>query len=90
MLDTIDRLEALIDDFEACTLQRRRWTHHAHLVVGFWYLLHHAPPQALTVVRERIKSCNDAMGKANTDSGGYHETITRAYLGAGSQAMGRA
>jgi hypothetical protein len=82
MFSTLDRLEAFIADFEACKVPRVRWTHHAHLVVGFWYLLHHAPPQALCVVRERIKIANEAMGTANTDSGGYHETITRAYIGA--------
>jgi hypothetical protein len=82
MFSSIDRLEAFIDDFEACKVPRVRWTHHAHLVVGFWYLLHHAPPQALSVVRARIMCANEAMGTANTDMDGYHETITRAYMGA--------
>jgi hypothetical protein len=82
MFDTIDRFEAFICDFEACKLTQARWTHHAHLAVGFWYLLHHTPAEALNVVRERIKYSNEAMGKANTETGGYHETITRAYLGA--------
>jgi hypothetical protein len=89
MFDTIDRLEAFIDDFEACKMPRVRWTHHAHLVVGFWYLLHHTPPQALSVVRDRIKSSNEAMGTANTDMGGYHETITRAYMGAIAEHLAR-
>lgn len=80
MFDTIDRLEAFISDFEACKLTRARWTHHAHLVVGFWYLLHHPPAQAMNIVRARIKASNEAMGTANTERGGYHETITRAYL----------
>lgn len=61
-------------------MPRARWTHHAHLAVGFWYLLHHTPAEALGIVRERIKSNNEAIGTANTDRDGYHETITRAYL----------
>lgn len=80
MFDTIDRYEAFICEFEACKLPRARWTHAAHLAVGFWYLLHNPPGAALSLARERIKLHNEGVGTANTDNGGYHETITRAYL----------
>lgn len=80
MFDTIDRYEAFIHEFEACKLPRARWTHAAHLAVGFWYLWHHPPGEALRLVRERISLHNEGVGTANTDTGGYHETITRAYL----------
>ena len=80
MFDTIDRYEAFISDFEACKLPRARWTHPAHLAVGFWYLWHHPPAEALKLTRERIWLHNEGVGTANTDTGGYHETITRAYL----------
>lgn len=80
MFDTIDRYEAFISEFEACKLPRARWTHAAHLAVGFWYLLHNPPGEALRLARERIKLHNEGVGTANTDNGGYHETITRGYL----------
>lgn len=80
MFDTIDRYAVFIEEFEAGMLPRARWTHAAHLAVGFWYLWHHAPGEALRLARERISLHNEAVGTANTDSGGYHETITRAYL----------
>jgi hypothetical protein len=80
MFDTIDRYQAFISDFEACKLPRARWTHVAHLAVGFWYLWHHAPNEALQLTRERIWMHNEGVGTANTDTGGYHETITRGYL----------
>jgi hypothetical protein len=80
MFDTIDRYAAFITDFEACKLPRARWTHPAHLAVGFWYLWHHPPAEALQLARERISLHNEGIGTANTDTGGYHETITRAYL----------
>ena len=67
-------------DFEACRLPKARWTHHAHLLVGFWYLLKHPQDQALAIIRERIRAHNESVGTANTDSSGYHETITRLYL----------
>ncbi len=73
-------IEAFIRDLEACTLPKIRWTHHAHLLVALWYLTHHPPDDALDLVRRRIRAYNEAIGTANTDSGGYHETLTRLFL----------
>lgn len=73
-------LVLFIRDFEACCLPKARWTHAAHLSAGFWYLDQHEPAEALAVIRERIKRHNESVGTANTDSSGYHETITRLYL----------
>jgi hypothetical protein len=36
--------------------------------------------QALDNIRTRIRSHNESVGTANTDTGGYHETITRLYM----------
>lgn len=80
MFDTIDRFDAFIRDFEACKLTRARWTHQAHLAVGFWYLWQYPPAEALRLVRQNIRLHNEGVGTANTDTGGYHETITRGYL----------
>jgi len=66
--------------FEAGLLPRARWTHHGHLVAGFWYLSLHPLDEALDIVRVRIRRHNEAVGTPNTDSNGYHETITRLYL----------
>ncbi len=71
-----------IRDFEACCLPKARWTHQAHLTAGFWYLDKHEPDEALTIIRERIQRHNVSVGTANTDSSGYHETITRLYMSA--------
>ncbi len=73
-------IESFVRDFEACILPKPRWTHQAHLLVGLWYLSRHPPAEALDIVRERIRAYNVAVGTANTDSSGYHETITRLYL----------
>ncbi len=73
-------IETFIREFEACSLPKSRWTHHAHLVVGLWYLSHHSTDDALSIVRRRIRAYNNAVGTANTDSSGYHETMTRLFL----------
>ncbi len=73
-------LESFVRDFERGTLPKARWTHEAHLLMGLWYLSRHAPSQALAEMRARIRAYNDAVGTLNSDSGGYHETLTRLYL----------
>ena len=75
--------------FESRTLPKPYWTHHAHLLVGLWYLSKHAPEQALGIVRERIRAYNEAVGTANTDDSGYHETLTRFYLNGIAAHMAR-
>ena len=66
-------IAAFIDDFEARRLQKSRWTHQAHLLVGLWYLSRHEPAEALAMVRERIRAHNESVGTPNTDRSGYHE-----------------
>ena len=73
-------IESFVRQFEARTLPKPRWTHHAHLLVGLWYLSKHTPAEALDIVRQRIRAYNVAVGTANTDNSGYHETLTRLYL----------
>lgn len=80
MIATEHDLEAFIKDFEELTLPKRRWTHQAHLVVALWYLTRHTPDDALEITRRRIRAYNEAVGTPNSDSGGYHETLTRLFL----------
>lgn len=70
----------LVQQFEAYTLPYERWTHEAHLTVGLWYLLHHERLWATALIREGIRHYNVACGVANTDTSGYHETITLFYI----------
>lgn len=82
MIANRDQIERLVDTFEAGTLSRKVWTHTAHSIVGLWYVLHHDFEAALDKMRRGIMAYNEASGVANTDSSGYHETITVFYLGA--------
>lgn len=66
--------------FFARTLPRPRWTHEAHLAVGLWAVHQWPAHEALERLRAAITAYNEAVGTANTDQGGYHETITHAYV----------
>ncbi len=61
-------------------MPKAEWTHQAHLAVGAWHVNRYGPDEALTRLRSGIRALNDSHGTVNSDSGGYHETITRAYV----------
>lgn len=70
----------LVREFEACTLPRIEWTHHAHLVVALCYLVPHEEALATKLIRDGIKRYNEACGIETTKTSGYHETITLFYI----------
>jgi len=70
----------LVAGFEACSLPKAEWTHRAHLTVALWYLSRMPAEEALERVRDGIRRYNVATGGANTETSGYHETITRFYV----------
>lgn len=72
--------ERVVRKFFSCTLPKQEWTHEAHLRVGLWHLLRYSPSESLVRLRQSIKRYNVACGIENTDSQGYHETITRFYV----------
>jgi hypothetical protein len=72
--------EKLVAEFYSCTLPKYLWTHNSHLKVGLWHLLRYSPDESLVRLRQSIKQYNVACGIENTESQGYHETITRFYV----------
>jgi hypothetical protein len=77
---TEPEIDAFLAAFEDCTLPKSRWTHSAHLFTGACYVHAHGPDTATDIMRERIKRYNVAVGTQNTDTSGYHETITIAWI----------
>jgi len=73
-------VSSLIEDLEGERLPNVRWTHEAHLAAGLWYVWHLGAEGALVELRQWITRHNDSVGTPNTDSSGYHETITRLYI----------
>jgi hypothetical protein len=66
--------------FEERTLPKSEWTHAAHLVVGLYYCYHHPLGVAKNLMSDGIYWLNDAHGTPNTETSGYHETITIFWL----------
>jgi hypothetical protein len=74
------RLDDLAAAFIDRTLPKAEWTHEAHLRVGTWHVLKHGREQAMELLRQRIPPYNLATGGENTDTDGYHDTITWFYV----------
>lgn len=69
-------IEQFIFQFTNKTLPKVEWTHKAHLLAAMWF--NHKLPfnEALQTMRGHIISYNESVGTQNTESSGYHETLT--------------
>jgi hypothetical protein len=73
-------LDRLAEQFSASTLPHGAWTHTAHLRIGAWHVHHFGANAALAMLRTGIRRLNDFHGTPNSETHGYHETITVAYV----------
>jgi hypothetical protein len=64
----------------ACTLPRPEWTHEAHLATTTYLLTRRADIAIDSELPGLIRRYNESVGGVNSDSEGYHETITRVFL----------
>ena len=65
------------------TLPKADWTHAAHFAATLWILRARPDIDIDGRLPDVIRGYNAATGVENSDSSGYHETITRASLRAG-------
>lgn len=62
------------------TLAKAEWTHEAHLAATTYLLVKRPDIELDRELPRLIRRFNESVGGVNSDSEGYHETITRAYL----------
>lgn len=84
MFTSDDDLARIAHGIADATLARAEWTHAAHFAAALWML------RAGTVdaLPDIIRRYNIACGTENTDTAGYHETITRASIRAAEAFLG--
>ncbi|HEY4275295.1 MAG TPA: hypothetical protein VGM68_07415 [Rhizomicrobium sp.] len=70
------------------TLPKPEWTHAAHFAVTLWLMRHRPDLRLAQDMPGLIRAFNEATGTPNTDTGGYHETITQISLGAARAQLG--
>ena len=64
----------------ACTLPKQEWTHEAHLAACCWLLVERPDILPERDLPNIIRRFNESVGGVNSDSEGYHETITQVYI----------
>jgi hypothetical protein len=62
------------------TLPKTVWTHAAHFAATLWLLQCRPDVEIAREMPGIIRGYNEATGGANTDTSGYHETITQASI----------
>ena len=89
--DSDEPMRAVCRGLLARTLPVRQWTHQAHLVSTITLMREHPEIDLDLSMPGIIWRYNEASNgpNANTDTGGYHETITRFYLRALRVFLGR-
>ena len=73
-------IEHLGEGLLACTLNRPEWTHEAHLAATTYLLLRRPDVDLDAELPDIIRRFNESVGGVNSDTEGYHETITRVFL----------
>ena len=64
----------------ACTLTRADWTHEAHIASCCWLLVERPDIPPERDLPNLIRRFNESVGGTNSDSEGYHETITQTFI----------
>ena len=71
-------------------LPRAEWTHEAHLAATTYLLLRHPEIDLDRELPGLIRRYNESVGGVNSDTEGYHDTITRVFLNGVRRFLGDA
>jgi hypothetical protein len=74
------QIERIGEGLLARTLPREEWTHEAHLAATTYLLLKRPDIDVDKQLPDIIRKYNESVGGVNSDSEGYHETITRVFV----------
>ena len=73
-------IERIGEGLVARTLPRPDWTHEAHLAATTYLLLRRRDIDVDKEIPDIIRRYNESVGGVNSDTDGYHDTITRVFL----------
>jgi len=73
-------IQYLVEKFISRTLEKKDWTHYAHLTVGLWHLKNFELDESVCRMKSSIICYNVSTNTLNTGSTGYHETLTIFWL----------
>jgi hypothetical protein len=77
---TEPEIDLFLAAFEGGRLPKTEWTHAAHLLTGACYVHSLGQDAALNKMRECVQRHNESVGTINSETSGYHETITVMWI----------
>ena len=80
LFTTDAEIEHLGEGLLAGTATREEWTHEAHLAATTYLLLCRPDIDIDVELPGIIRRFNESVGGVNSDTEGYHETITQVYI----------
>ena len=75
-----DEIIAIGEGLLARSVPKSDWTHAAHFASALWLLVCHPEVDLSASMPGMIRAYNESVGGQNTDTSGYHETITQASI----------
>lgn len=66
--------------FLACSLPKAEWTHEAHIATSCWLILERPDIAPERDLPDLIRRYNESKGGVNSETEGYHETITQIFI----------
>lgn len=75
-----DAIRRVGEGFLACTLPKTEWTHEAHISTTCWLILERPEIHPERDLPALIRRYNESVGGVNSDTEGYHETITQLFI----------
>lgn len=87
---TDDEIEVAARGMTGCMLPKAKWTHEAHFAAALWLLRERGEVAVRAEIPGLIRRYNESVGGRNTDTEGYHETITQASLTMAARALAAA
>lgn len=77
---TKKEINTIVEQFKDKSLPKAHWTHQAHIIIVLWYNLNFEFETAYQLFKSGIITYNETVGTPNTDSSGYHETLTQFWM----------
>ena len=71
------------------SLPKAEWTHAGHFAAALWLMRYRPDIEPARDMPGLIRAYNEAVGGVNSDTAGYHETITQASLRAACAELNR-
>jgi len=73
-------IAAVVAGFLDRSMPKAEWSHAAHFATTLWLLRHEPARDLPQTMPGLIRGYNEAVGGVNSDTAGYHETITQASI----------